>query len=128
MATTLPTFDRTNTNHVTRQLSAVTRFSEHLIANRPAHMDSDTAEGVRTVLKAFRLELERLRDNAAPTREYVKEVSWSRNLAVWTIERLLDANPALHGYDPSIAAKTIEEVTLNLLAHALKAFGDLPGQ
>ena len=120
--TTLPMFDPRNENHINRQLSAVVRFGEHLAVTG---LDSDAAEGVRMVLKVFRLELERLRTGEQPTAEHLNAVSWARYLTIATIERLLEVNPALHKYDPSRSASSVEEVCMNLLAHSLMVFGNL---
>ena len=121
---TLPTFNPRNREHINRQLSAVVRFGEHLAVTG---LDSDAADGVRMVLKVFRLELERLRTGEQPTAEHLNAVRWARYLTIATIERLLEVNPALHTYNPNRPATGVGEVCMNLLAHALAAFAEVLG-
>ena len=128
MATTkLPRFDPRNENHISRQLAAVTRFGEHLAANKPAHIDADLRDVVRLVLNAYRIELQRLQTGEQLTPEYMRVIRWSKYMAIAVVERLLDRNPALHAYNPNRPAATAGEAALNFAAHALSAFGELLG-
>jgi hypothetical protein len=124
----LAPFDPANRDHVARQLVLTASFAQHIlvVSDRPDQSlgpeSTQTLFAVLSVLAAYCAELQRILDDGEATASYGTSMEQAAHDASALISRMLEQNPTLELYSPNEAPKSLQEVILNYLAHALTLF------
>ena len=117
----LQTLDTTSDSDIARQLFLVGTFGDYL-SNHPDSLSTESAQTldeILMVLEAYAAELSRLLDQKPRRVERDLQAKQAIRIAVTLIDRMLSNEPGLLTYSPNTAPKTISEVVLNFLTHAV---------
>jgi hypothetical protein len=111
----------TSSNDLARQLHLVGTFGAYL-SNHPDSFSAESAETLNEilfVLESYGAELSRLLDDKPRELRRVLQSKTAIKTAVDLIDRMLSNEPGLLAYSPNTAPKTMSEVVLNFLTHAV---------
>jgi hypothetical protein len=115
--------DPTSSEDIARQLYLVGEFGTSL-SNCPDSLSAGSAETldeILMVLESYAAELSRLLNKKPRELQRMLQSKSIIRTAVNLIDRMLSNDPSLLEYSPNTAPKTMSEVVLNFLTHAVIA-------
>jgi len=117
----LQRIDITNSDDIARQLHLLGSFGEYL-SNRPDNLSEESEQtllDILTVLESYAAELSRILDGQPLDIDRARQSRLAVKTGTSLIDRMLSNDPELLAYSPNTAPKTLSEVVLNFLTHAV---------